>query len=281
MRYRINYDRIETISNVFKILGINKIKMIEVCDMQFHVAKQLSMLCPQISKYLLYLNSLVSYRLMYHGEKFWVIFAQYVSEKCVNISDFKDAVDLVIDFSMKYNRIMINQKVDRLRRIKRCNEVVRYIDNHEFGLLAKYTAKCLNNNPNSKTVVFSIKMLYYELKSKGFDIVLPNTIAIPVDRRVALITYLSCLLDILNENDINASKLLKISNTIRKIWQKISLLSSIPSLHIDSVIWYLGKYSNLNSRSSILNSIDKCLISMIGEDDVKYLVDELFYRLPP
>uniref|UniRef100_A0A7C5UTX1 N-glycosylase/DNA lyase n=1 Tax=Ignisphaera aggregans TaxID=334771 RepID=A0A7C5UTX1_9CREN len=88
MRYKINYDRIEIISDVFKILGINKIKMIEVCDIQFHVAKQLSMLCPQISKYLLYLNSLVSYRLMYHGEKFWVIFTQYVSEKCIHISVF-------------------------------------------------------------------------------------------------------------------------------------------------------------------------------------------------
>lgn len=282
MEYRVNYDRVEEVAKAFRKLGIGGVKIFEEHDTQFHVAKQISERCPQIAQPLLYLNSLVSYRLMYRGEEFWMLFAQYVSKECSHVNSFRDVVNLVASFTLRYNKIMIKQKINRLEKIKKCDDLIDYINVHKFEMLVRHTAKCLHSEPESKTIVFGVKMLYYGLKAKGCDVVLPSSIPIPVDRRVALVTYLSGLVDIAGGTSVALTRLLGIPNVIRKIWQKVSELSSIPPLHIDSVLWYLGKYGyRLVTRSSILSIIDHQLLSRIGEEVVKYLIYELFYRLPP
>lgn len=281
MGYRIDYDRVREIAMLFKTLGIDRVRIFELYDTQFHAAKRVSERCPKISEYLLYLNALVSYKLMYYGERFWTLFSQYVSERCSTINSFEEAVNLVIEFTVRYNKVMAEHKVSRLKRIEKCDEVIRDINNHEFELIVRHTAKCLYSKPDSKTIVFSVKMIYYGLRAKGFEIILPSTIPIPVDRRIALLTYLSGLMEILDGGNLDLLSL-KYSGIIREIWQRVSLLSSIPPLHIDSVLWYLGKYGyNLNNRSSILNSIDPHLISKLGRETIKFLIDNLFYKLPP
>ncbi len=282
MKCRVNSDRVEDVSKVFRILGLNGVKIFEEYDIQFSVAKQIVKQCPKIAHYLLYLNSLVSYRLMYYGEEFWMLFEQYVLNRCSDINEFSGVVNLVIDFTLKHNKIMARQKIDRLKRINRCSEIVGYVDGYEFEPLTVSTAKCLHSGIDSKTIVFSIKMLYYVLKAKGYEVVLPSTIPIPVDRRVALITYLSGLVDVLDEVNVYPLKLLRFSNIIRDVWQKVSLLTSIPPLHIDSVLWYLGRYSySLSTKSTIFNAINRQLIFKLGEEIIKRLIEELFYRLPP
>ncbi|MCS7111619.1 MAG: N-glycosylase/DNA lyase [Ignisphaera sp.] len=282
MKYRINDNRIEEISKLFKWIGIYRIKVFEEYDAQFHAAKQIVERCPQTAHYLIYLNSLISYKLMYPGERFWLLFAHYASERCSDLDGFKKVVDLVVDFTLKHNKIMVKQKIDRLRKISRCSDIVDFIDRCEFELISIRTARCLQSESGLKTIVFSVKMLYYAVKAKGYDLVLPNTIPIPVDRRVALLTYLSGLIDVIGETNITPSKLLGISKAIRNIWGRVSLLSSIPPLHIDSVLWCLGKYGyNSSTRSSILNAIDQHLVFSLGEETMRRIVDELFYRLPP
>lgn len=282
MEYRVNNDRIEEVSKVFRVLGINGVKAFEEHDVQFQAVKQIVEKCYQVAHYLLYLNSIVSYNLMYPGERFWLLFARYVSERCTNVGSFREAVDLVVSFTLKHNRILANQKIDRLVRISMCRGIEVLIDEYRFELINTRTAECLQSRADLKTIVFSVKMLYYVLRARGYDAILPNTIPIPVDRRVALITYLSGLIDIAGRVGVTTSELLRISKTIREVWNRISLLSSIPPLHIDSVLWYLGKYGyNLSTRSSILSAIDKYLVSSLGEETVRRLVNELFYRLPP
>ncbi len=279
MGIRINNERLVKIGITLKSFGIIGAKYFEFLDPQMNIARELVLRCPSNALYLLALNSLVSYSLTMRGEFFWKEFSKYVSLRCREIESFHDIVKIVKEFTMIYNRYLLSQKIRRLDRIMHCKNIITYINNTELVELRNYIAKCLDSDPDSKTIVFSIKMIYYGLRALGYEYTLPFDIPIPVDRRVAKISIISGIIECESLKPCNIEYVLRYPKIIIKAWNEIGRISSIPPLHIDAIVWYFGGFSNYTSRKEILNAIDHRLIDYFGIERIRELINDLFYRL--
>jgi len=94
----------------------------------------------------------------------------------------------------------------------------------------------LNADPHQKTLVFTIKMLNYTyMCSRGIKRVAPTDIPIPVDYRVAYLTWCAGLIDLMPE------KAMKRYREVQSVWDKVAQLAGIPPLHIDTVLWLTGR----------------------------------------
>lgn len=271
-------------AELFRELGINGVKKFESIDRQYHAVKRALERCPQdLTSYAFYTNALLAYKLKMLGEVFWEIFANHIIGYCSDAGVSREfIVKLVEDFTYRYNNYLIEQKIKRLKSLAACSKLWSLLGTRRYLDIARETAKCLKTSINTKTVVFSIKMLYYVHKAQGLDTILPFELSIPVDRRVAYITYTSGLVNIINNNYKNrylVDILLRNAKIIRKVWDAIALETHIPPLHIDSVIWYFGKYAHVKDLNNVLTKIDDVLYEMLGENLVQRLVKEFFYRL--
>lgn len=258
------------------MLGIEGVSIFEDIDPQYQAVKYALENCDEkLTSYAFYINALLAYRLRVSGEEFWSDFAEYLNRNCKNIENFYQLVDLVGNFTSKFNNYAYDQKIKRLNRLRYCMDITDTIDRGDVQELAKRTAECLNSSAESKTIVFSVKMVYYVHKARGRRIILPFELPIPVDKRVAFITYTSGLIDS-NVDDV-VSLLFRKPDVVRKVWLMVSLKSNIPSLNIDAVIWYFGKFSRYRDVSEILKLIDKTLYRILGKNIIEALVNELFY----
>lgn len=152
------------------------------------------------------LNSIVCYQLEMKGEDYWKKFSEF----------FKENND-IYEFIKIYNKRLINVKIKRINKIKnfldklKFEDLIYYKDNlREFN---DTIANIMNQNRNSKTIVFTTKMFGYSLRILGYNIIFPFDIDIPIDNRIG-----------------------KISKNIN-FWRDISRKINIPPLHIDSIIW--------------------------------------------
>ncbi|ADM28261.1 DNA-(apurinic or apyrimidinic site) lyase [Ignisphaera aggregans DSM 17230] len=279
MKPRVNNERVIEIGITLRSIGIIGAKYFESLDPQMDIARELVSKCSNNALYLLALNSLVSYSLTMRGEIFWKEFSKYVLLRCREIESFHDIVKIVKEFTMIYNRYLLNQKIRRLDRIMHCKDIVNYINNVKLVELRNYIAKCLDSDPDSKTIVFSIKMIYYGLRALGYDYTLPFDIPIPVDRRVARISSTSGVIECESLKPCNIEYVLHYPKIIIKAWNEIGKTSSIPPLHIDAIIWYFGGFSNATNRNEILNAIDRRLIDYFGIEKIRELINNLFYQL--
>lgn len=279
----INTHRIYAIASLFSRIGIDGVRIFEDLDPQYRAIKHTLNHCKfEVTILAFYLNSLVAYRLKMVGEDFWRKFADFLVQRCNDIMDIYSLVELVKIFTQKYNNYLYWQKIERLDKIKRCGDLLNqvYVGTQEFLPLAEKTAKCLRSSVEAKTVVFSIKMIYYVLRAQGINIILPSELPIPVDRRIAYISYTSGVVKV-SAQDINnvVELMLKNSSIVREAWSRVSTYSRIPSLHIDAVLWYFGKFYTVKTIDEVLRNVDAELYAMLGKDLVENLVKELFYVL--
>lgn len=154
-------------------------------------------------------NSLLSFQLIYTGEKFWRIFSDYFSNKR-NINLCLDFIDFIEKYNPRFKEI----------KIKRLNKICSWIDNVNLldykNDLKKFNidlAKFMNQKEDDKTIVFSVKIYGYCLRILGYKIIFPFDIFIPIDNRIG-----------------------KISKD-KKFWWDLSKKLNIPLLHLDSIIW--------------------------------------------
>jgi N-glycosylase/DNA lyase len=66
-------------------------------------------------------------------------------------------------------------------------------------------------------------------------------IKIPVDRRVAAISYTSGLIDVLETKDI-VEEIMREKERVIEAWSIVSKICDIPLIRLDSIIWFFGKY---------------------------------------
>jgi len=238
-------ERISEIVLLLKKLGLPFLKRLEERDPQFKALSSLKGTCSRIVPIVACLNALVSYMLTCHGEEYWIEFANYLRQEIVkyNIKDkgcikVGNLVDMVVHFVSlsKCNKRFRKLKIVRLRRIVRRPEANMLLDTEFFiknttGFW-KSLAKLVGAKPESKTILFSIKMYYYGLRScLELDMTLPHEIPLPVDIRIVKLTKACGLVDrIVNYR------------TVQNIWGEISRLSGIPPLHLDVLLWRLGRY---------------------------------------
>jgi len=250
---RINRDAVNKVANILRKVGLDRILSIELMDPQFKAIKNLSTACRELSPILSYLNALVSYQLNCRGEDYWWEFSDYMRRICTIIGDDK-IVEILIEFikSSKCNRVGKDIKARRVLRLRNVlSDICKLSFREDYISVWKLTYKVLESKPYSKTVVFSIKMLYYGLRAIRNRVkTLPYEIPIPIDRRIAKITYSIGL--ILGTK--HWSQILRCPQIATKAWSLISKLSSIPPLHIDSLIWLIPNKSLSNDLRSILGN---------------------------
>jgi len=273
MTIKINHAKVHTLANILKDIGLSRILSIESIDPQFISIKSLAEICKLKTPLLTYLNALISYRLNCKGELYWLEFSEFFrsSKLCneyerdlnVNVKDqilrsFNEFLRM-----SKCNRVSIQAKLKRLIRISGMLELIYDTMLHkDFFKLWKLTYGLLKTRPESKTVVFSVKMAYYGLRAiEQYLNPLPMNIPIPVDIRIAKVTYYSRLLIGLT----NWRELYMNTRAVVDVWNKIAHLSLIPPLHIDSLIWLLLNKSLRSKFREILgNELLSKLIRELG-----------------
>lgn len=209
-------DLIEYISTI-GLVGARYIE--ENIDLQYQALKELSFYLPP-TKFLTLIvkNALISYQLTSTGEKYWKEFSdffKYNPEK--SIEEF-----LV---NSKGNKRLHNVKLNRLKLLEKVEFDIDYYKNME--VLRKKLENILQTT--GKTIYFAVKMYGYgaRILTKKF-IPYPYSIPIPYDLRL--------------------SKLSEYLNIKKEDWEKISIVSKVPPLHIDSILWPL-----LSKNSLIIN----------------------------
>jgi len=198
---------------------------IETNDPQFLALKKLYKKIENPDKFikLVIINALLSYQLQTTGEIYWENFSLFFSDSSKEPNDFYDFISL-------YNKRLINLRKKRLAKILNCienlNDNFFHWAKSDLTMLQKYLCNCLKQKPDAKTIVFSLKMYLY-----ATDIIenkhhfSPFGIMIPMDSRIK-----------------------KISSD-KNFWYSLEKKTSIPLLHIDSILWMsLSGHFNISDK---------------------------------
>ena len=228
----INSERVKRVADTLRRVPIQAIDVIEANDPQYTAVKKILRVCDECGIALVIANALVSYRLSTTGEKYWLEFASFVeSQGC------EGTVYSVMEKFLQQtrsNRMMQGQKLSRIKKVDTllqaiCANPHNYRD---LQVLVSSLARSLNAKPIEKTIVFAAKMAYYAFKSINIEAENIDQIPIPVDRRVALLTSTSGLVDASPELIFQ-----RLREKAAYAWQKVSEISRIPSINLDAIIW--------------------------------------------
>jgi len=283
---RVNTERARRIAESLAEIGHRGLDAIESSDPQFlsieGVGKSKS-----CCLWLFYVNALISYKLRLRGEEYWRKFGEFITNSCDCTAGPQFHEKLLEEFTKRYNNILLQQKLERLRKVFRCKEVVDDIIEHRYDDLRDLvydTSRCLKTQPYSKTVLFAAKIYYYISKYLRIPCNIPRELPIPVDVRVAKMSILSGLLEGV---DVSTNTYILEAEHIKKIqyaWNLVAELSEIPPIRIDSVLWIIGRFSDSKTRHEVYESFTSnygSLLLVLGESAVRRLINELFYILPP
>jgi len=280
-------ERIRSVGLLFSRIGLEEIEKFELSDPQFSEALRIAEVCDESAPALLGLNATVAYMLGVRGEEFWHSFSDYCIRRCGELNVF----DLVIEFTRTNNLFSLKNKLRRLDRLRSCPDLPQAIDEHNLIKYWNLLAECLGSDRGSKTVVFSVKMVYYGLRALGINVDLPHEAPIPVDRRISLLSVSSGMTSFngcrsepipLRRLRRYGELIMRKPELVREVWWEVSRISKIPPLHIDAPLWVIGRYLNFGSRGVIYEELIKSQIGrLLSPSLLKTLINELYNLLPP
>ncbi len=180
---------------------------------------------PQTVFRLVVSNAAISYRLLGRGEEHWWYFSEFFSRPLGSVCTELE----------RYVTTSPYLKIGREARLRRVRKLCD-IQIHDVLKLWDVLARRLGTDKNAKTVVFSVKMGGYALRACGlWRAPFPMDIPIPVDYRIA---QLSVRLGLFNGT---AREAMKRYVEVQNAWNEVARESSIPPLHIDTLIWLAGR----------------------------------------
>lgn len=281
----------EVVAEKLSSLGLECALRVEELDPQFQAIKLItSKMDFGTALTLIVLNSLVSYRLSGRGEDYWNEFAFYIS-KLNQPKSLIEAIKIVINFlsKSKINVALRSSKTSRLLRALTANildpqKITEYAK--DLRAFAKALASNLKSKWNSKTVVFSLKMICYAYRAyyekpltASFDI------PIPIDSRIAKLSWTSGIVDIIDSNFKKWHDIVKVivekPREAQRAWGIVAEKCKIPPLHLDSILWFVGGFINRsNTRERAVGKASEILSRMISKNfnEVVEVVDELIIR---
>jgi len=204
---------VDKLVNVLKEFSIQDTKEIEEnLDKQFIALKNLyeNTKDPLFFLKAVVINALLSYQLSMRGEEYWQKFSEFFSQKR-DLKYFEEFLSI-------YNKRFLNSKLKRLNKVKSFFENLTLKDFDFFVenpvLYLEKIANFLGQKKEDKTIVFSLKMLYYAYRiiKKEFKL-FPYNVMIPIDVRIGKI------------------------NKDKGFWKNLEKNLGIPLLHLDSIIW--------------------------------------------
>ncbi len=244
----LNEDRIVEVEGKLDELKVSDIiEILEEEDLQYKVIRELAekidykILLPIVTGF-----SLVTYQLATKAEEHWKLFRKFILESDNPLKGFSNFL-LQSPSLAKYRGV-------RLRRVKKLfrNLFNRlYSDaKHYLTDLERYwrdITLAVQSNPQSKTVIFAVKMAYYLAKALGFNPSLPRKILVPVDYRVSLVSLTSKIIDV-SPNPSSWHEYRRIasfikstkSKMVQKAWHIIGQDLGINALKLDTLLWIYG-----------------------------------------
>lgn len=224
-------------------------------------------------------SALISYRLSGFGEEYWAEVASFFSRRRINeISELIKEYKYFLENFSKYNRIGIKVKEARLEKFLRSSVAAELYRNPciyavNQGSLVKELAHVMKQNAVDKTIAFAGKMYYYSA-----SVVCPNAspdpgVPMPIDGRIAYVTLISGLVKPI-ENDAplvrhRALILGKYKEVAVNAWRRVSEISNVPCIIIDTVVWLLVRTFK-SSRN--LSEVVSMLKGAVGEEIALKLV---------
>jgi len=221
--------QLRRVIDVFRRLGLEAILNLEKKDPQYvSVCNVVKRHGEEVGATLAMLNALISYRLAGKGEEHWQNFGRYFSQRKI--------VDVCKDF-LTYLETSPYLRIGVETRKRRILKICRYRPNLENLInTLKEISELLNADPSQKTIVFSVKILNYAyMCSRGVERPVPFEIPIPVDFRVAHLTWCAGLVD------MPPTEAMRRQREVQAVWSRVAQESGVPPLHIDTVLWLAGR----------------------------------------
>jgi len=224
-------SRVEAVADALSEIPLEAIESLELADPQYHAARLVAEVYGEPGLAWIVANALVSYRLTSRGEEYWVEFANRLAEQKPPLSDIVGFFRQFLP-SSRGNRMLIAQKLGRLQRALPALRRIASnpLEYRDLTRLVQELSARLGSRPYEKTIVFAAKMAYYFFKSIGVEVE-GESIPLPVDARIALITSTS---RIVYESP---ARIVARPENVVKAWQMVSEKSSIPTIHLDAIIW--------------------------------------------
>ena len=202
--------------------------------------------------------ALISYMLSARGEAHWRLAAQNARPPfSQSLLDFvRSSPSLAKLRAQRLGRIekYLRESVPKLKRLLDAKVV-------DLDLVHRALTESLGAGSDRKTVVFAVKMLYYSLMVVGRESTACETIPIPVDYRVALVTFTSGLLRGWTcDQDLKAlaqSSRTRYRQEIIRLWSIVAREAKVPPLALDSIVWVSGLCIDKNLRHP--DKIQECL----------------------
>gem|GEM_PF-161382 len=288
---RQNEERISIVAEKLSSLGLEGALKIEEVDPQFQAVKLITSrmgLGPALT--LIVLNSIISYRLSGRGEDYWNEFALYVS-KASEPKSLVEAVKLVLGFlsTSKINVALRASKTSRLLRASTAkvlepDDIAKQTRN--LRKFAEALALSLKSRWSSKTIVLSLKMICYAYRARyGRALIAPFSIPIPIDSRVAKLSWTSGVIDVEGAGPRKWSDVIEAVMSRPRVaqgaWSSVAKKSGIPPLHLDSILWLVGGLiDRRRAREEVVEEVCEVLsrTTAKSKSDVLEVASELIAR---
>ena len=244
---RVVEERARLVASVLAEVGVERILALEErLDPQFKAVNEVSRrLGKGVSAIYSMLVALVSYKLSMRGEEWWMCFSRLLLSRRNSPPNSLDEVFDDVEWFINKCRGSVIARESKLARVRRLRRHARplleailrdpTIIINRPDHVASMLSRALNTEPWKKTIVFSIKMAYYALREPGSPTPFMREIPMPVDVRVACLTYSSRMVEASGYLDLVARP-----RPAQEAWRLVSRLSGIPVMHLDSIAWLLG-----------------------------------------
>jgi DNA-(apurinic or apyrimidinic site) lyase len=285
----LNRDRAIELGIFLREFGSDKIELFEITDPQYKALENLYRELNDCSSLALLtvLNSIVSYQLSTTGEDYWWEFSRYQEFK-----KYSRNPEMLWDAFRRFllsSRGNTSAREIKLRRISRLREEEFHIEIYakfsdyakDLGSFARRLSEILRQSIYDKTIVFSVKMLYYvaricNMKIGGFE-----EVKIPVDRRVAAVSFTSEIVDVVDNRDV-VEYIMREKKTALRAWDIVSETSGIPLIKLDSLIWVIGRYvRDRDPVNRALRDLSNILRGYIDTKILSELINQFLRRRLP
>ncbi|RLE85195.1 MAG: hypothetical protein DRJ67_09305 [Thermoprotei archaeon] len=253
--YTVNWGVVEEVANHLRRRAVRRlIDIAESVDPQMAAVSEILSKYSRLEDSVFYVVSVatVSYMLTARGEEHWRLAASYSSGN--PLSDLRGFV--AESPSLRLGRRARLARVERLasfypRFLEEFNDYLR-----DLEALRRDLARVLRADPDSKTIVFAIKMLYYAAKAAGLEVRLPPSIPVPVDRRLCLLSLVSGVIEGGTAEPREARRLLsRAPHLVREAWSVAGRRGDVPPLRLDALLWLLGGCYERGGRDGALRLV--------------------------
>jgi DNA-(apurinic or apyrimidinic site) lyase len=285
MAVRINSYRIQAVARAISGIGLEGVLAIEESDPQYRALEYLVRRLGDCGSafLLVVLNSLSAYQLSSTGEDYWWEFARYPFSP-------GDPGRLVEDFisflrGSRGNVAARDKKIERVMRIASNQAHIEIYADYgkmveDLEVLREILKRSLKKEGSEKTIVFAIKMFYYVARICGYKPRIPMSIEIPIDRRIAAITYTSEIADTTGSDPVG--EIMRNYREAQKAWSTISRIAGIPPINLDSILWICGKHVRENDRvEKAYRELKSYAGGRVDDKALRKAVEELLRRKIP